>query len=246
MHPAEERLKTLLPSILEIAHKRILMALSALKGNGKSISESSLRAIELFIGNRSEKSIIDLTQRFKSIQNVLEILTPESINIVYAKLNNQKAYAWVSSEDIKRFQNGHSAIINMSYINLCAFHPEAIAKTVIHEASHLALHTEDYMYAYSDYFTKDSLYKDTSLLSLFDYAVKSGSRPLENADTLANLVVALDYDLRKAPILLKTSGHFAFCFFEYKKLSFNASYLPGMIELELASALSVKRKSHGK
>lgn len=245
MHPAEQRLKILLPSILEIANERVLTALNTLKGEEKSMSKSSLIAIELFIGNKSEKSIINLRHRFKSIQSILEILTPENINIVYSKLNNPSAYAWVSGEDIKRFQDEHSVTINMSYINLATLHPEAIAKTVIHEVTHLALNTKDYIYAYSGYFSKESLYKDVSLLSLYDYALKPGTKPLENADTLANLVVTLDYDFRKAPILLKSSGHFAFFFLEYKNFPINPSS-HNMAELELASATSGKRKIHGK
>jgi insecticidal toxin complex protein TccC len=254
LHPAEQRLRDLLPDILTFANNQVSAALEALTQRGilwakAPIPGNYLKIVEDFMGNASTQTIKNLHKRFESIKAGLKRITPESFSIVYSiaywegeEEDEWDTFAWVTSDDINRFQSGYPATIHLSYINLATLHPEAIAATVLHEISHLVLGTGDFEYSIQQAPQK-SFYGTTLLLPLLEYAVKRASRPLENADTLSNLSAVLYYVSRKnyvddiyRPALGYTYDRPSL---EYNKLQSSSGV--NMSKLEIASSRSGRK-----
>lgn len=200
MHPAEERLKTLLPFIIITARQQIDIALKAL-GRSK-LKDETRKVLKELLNEDSSATVKKLTHSLNKIRRRMANLTPEHFDLaeeLYEAGGDNIGY--VKASDAKDFKKGiNKKYIAMSYLSTGRMHVDDIAATVIHELSHLILNTEDYAYSICMGKHASGLFTPWSVKELHSYARGKNSNPMNNAETLSRVVLLIYFSESESPM----------------------------------------------
>jgi hypothetical protein len=199
MHPAEERLRILLPFVIANAKQQLHIALKAL-GRSK-LSEETKKILNELLNENNSATVKKLIHSLNEIKRKMENLTPEHFDVaeeLYEAGGGTVGY--VKATDARDFNNGvRKKYIALSYLRTGRMHIDDIAATVIHELSHLVLNTEDNAYSISMEKQASGLFTPWSVKDLHRYAREKHSLPLNNAETLSRIVLLIYFSESKLP-----------------------------------------------
>ncbi|MBU9816214.1 hypothetical protein J1781_15310 [Rahnella sp. C60] len=199
MHPAEERLKTLLPFIIINAKQQIYIALKAL-GRSK-LSDDTKKILKELLNEDSSATVKKLIHSVDKIKRKMANLSPEHFDLAEELYESGgDTIGYVKATDAKDFKNGiNKKYIALSYIRTGRMHVDDISATVIHELSHLILNTEDYAYSICMDKQAPGLFTPWSVKELHTYARGKNSVPLNNAETLSRIILLIYYSESNLP-----------------------------------------------
>ncbi|QCR35056.1 RHS repeat-associated core domain-containing protein [Nissabacter sp. SGAir0207] len=193
--PLYVELKNRLPHAIDIAKEMINGAMSALEPQKKSTfskkktPDSSKELVRDFIGDDSDETINHLRNKLSSIKILVNKLTPEHFKIYEVIPGVPNATACVTTWDGACYRKGKPFIIKFSYTEAKFTHVVGIGAAIIHEASHLAVNTEDH--AYPTHLMSYQDVKHNQLAPLHELARQNPEKALDNAESLSTLTLLL-------------------------------------------------------
>ncbi|AEX54596.1 hypothetical protein GRAQ_04477 [Rahnella aquatilis CIP 78.65 = ATCC 33071] len=197
MHPAEERLKRLLPFIITTAKQQVNVALEALER--RKLSDDTRKILKELLNEDDSATVKKLTHSLNKIRRRMTSLAPEHFDLAEELYEaGGDTIGYVKATDAKDFKKGtNKKYIALSYIHTGRMHVDDIAATVIHELSHLILNTEDHAYSICMSKQASGLFTPWSVKELHSYARGKNSNPLNNAETLSRIVLLIYFSVSK-------------------------------------------------